>query len=385
MTATMSPESRERLLDMPAAAPPPGVVPDFDHPWSLEWHAEVTLHCLYSLATVLFFTKVFVQLRIVRKLTVEDYVLAVAWLVYTGAFQPTGTMFARAKLGIHQWEIKVGDLARHLFLQYCALIIWGVVMLLLKVVILLQYLRVFVPRGTRNFTFWTAHALMYLNIVYYVAFIFLQMFSCNPMEKYWDKTITGGYCMDIYAVNVSGAVVCLVSDLAIFLLPQRVIYGLNLSLARRIGLGFLFAIGLFACVTSAVRLYYNVRIWQMQTDTTYQLGYILMWGTAQIPAGFLIVCLPSAAQLTRHIRMTRWCVRFEEAIREKLNISSKRTQNTRTPVVGTFGGGGGGGGIGRKINPTASVISDIEFRELMAEDAEDLRIRSQDHRNSTQT
>ena len=79
--------------------------------------------------------------------------------------------------------------------------------------------------------------------MYYVAFMFLQMFACNPREKFWDKSIMEGRCMDIFAINVSGAVVCLVSDLAILLIPQRVVRNLNLARSRIIGLCALFAIG----------------------------------------------------------------------------------------------------------------------------------------------
>jgi hypothetical protein len=80
--------------------------------------------------------------------------------------------------------------------------------------------------------------------VYYVAFIFLQMFSCSPREKFWDNTIVEGHCMDVFAVNISGAVVCLISDLAILLIPQQILTTLNLSRSRIIGLYALFTIGI---------------------------------------------------------------------------------------------------------------------------------------------
>jgi hypothetical protein len=96
----------------------------------------------------------------------------------------------------------------------------------------------------RDCTFWASHAVLWGNVVYYLAFTFLQMFSCSPREAWWDKTITPHKCLDIFAINVSGAVFCLLSDLIIFFLPQQVILRLNISKRKKIGICFLFAIGI---------------------------------------------------------------------------------------------------------------------------------------------
>lgn len=163
-------------------------------------------------------------------------------------------------MGVHQWDITWRQFGRYLFvrsvladprnifanfeeLQYALLVIWGILILLLKITILLQYIRVFCPAGDRNFTYWASQVTLYTNVVYYVAFTFLQIFSCSPREKFWDKTIMEGHCIDVFAVNVSGAIVCLVSDVAILSIPQRVVMKLNIPRSKVIGLCALFAIG----------------------------------------------------------------------------------------------------------------------------------------------
>ncbi|KAH9900374.1 hypothetical protein F4778DRAFT_738671 [Xylariomycetidae sp. FL2044] len=356
----LSPEAREKMLNHPAEPPPVNVEAKFENPWSMAYSAEVTLHTLYALSTVVFLVKMYAQIRIERKLGPEDYTLVVSWLLYTGAFEPTGTWLARAPMGVHQWDITFRQFSRYLYLQYCSLIIWGLLIMFLKITILLQYLRFFVPKGTRNFTFWAVQVLLYANVAYYVAFTFLQMLSCNPREKFWDKTIMDGYCIDIFAVNVSGAVVCLASDLAILYIPQRVFRQLNMARSRMLGLCALFAIGIFACVTSAVRVYYNVRLWQHQSDVTYQLGYMSFWGTAQLPAAFLVICVPSVPRVINYARSKPWCARFEYSIRSALGLSTEKGRST-TQIV-TIGGG-------PKQNHLATVVSDVEFRSLMATDA----------------
>ncbi|KAK7937185.1 uncharacterized protein PG986_014053 [Apiospora aurea] len=258
----LSPAAREKMLNLPASPPPPGVQPNFVNPDSVAFSAQCALHGLHALSTIVFFIKMYAQIWIDRQMGLENYVLALAWVLYTGAFEPVGVLLARAPMGVHQWDITFRQFGRYLFLQYTLLVIWGILILLLKITILAQYLRVFVPHGTRNFTFWAAQVLLYTNGVYYVAFTFIQIFSCSPRETWWDKTIVEGHCIDIFAIN------------------QRI----------------------SACIASVVRLYYNIKLFQDQTDVTHQLSFMSFWGTAQIPAAFLVVCLPSVPKVIKYAR-----------------------------------------------------------------------------------
>ncbi|CAO2654473.1 Nn.00g112060.m01.CDS01 [Neocucurbitaria sp. VM-36] len=350
--------TREQMLKSPAEHAPPGVVADFVHPWSMKSSAEAALIALYILTTIIVWTRFYAQRRVAGKLVREDYVVALTWIIYTAAFMPVGVLLARAPMGVHQWNITLGQFARYLYLQYVEFIIWGIVIMLLKVAILLQYLRVFVGDGIRGFMFWASHVILWANVAYYIAFTFIFMFVCNPRALFWDKTITHGKCLDIFGINVISAVICVVSDLLILILPQRTIYKLHLPLRKRVGLSILFAIGFFACATSAVRLYYNIHLWKHQSDVTFQLGYISFWGTAQIPAGFFIVCLPSLPKAVNHFRGKPWFLHFEASLRSVLHLSPPKSQPDSAPRVVTIGGGG-------QENLKRTVISDVEFRELI--------------------
>lgn len=129
-------------------------------------------------------------------------------------------------------------------LEYTSWIIWGIVVVLLKVIILLQYIRIFSPGGVRNLSFWASHILLWINVLFYISFTFLQMFSCTPREAWWNKTITPHKCLDVFAINIASATICLVSDLAIFLLPQRAVLKLRTSTRKKLGILGLFAIGI---------------------------------------------------------------------------------------------------------------------------------------------
>lgn len=146
-------------------------------------------------------------------------------------------IFFKAKL--IRTEFQSGQIARIL---YC------IDMFLIKLAILLQLLRVFVPlRRKRNAMFWACHSLIWLNFFYYTVYIFLAIFTCNPVKKGWSQRVyppIKGSCLDLGATYIAGAVINTASDFSIVILPQTLVWRLQLSLKRKIGLCSIFLIGL---------------------------------------------------------------------------------------------------------------------------------------------
>ena len=71
-TSTLTPEQEEALLNGPALAPPPNVVPNLINPPGL-WRTGVAVEtiCL-TLATIAVLMRVFTKLTIVRQIGLED-------------------------------------------------------------------------------------------------------------------------------------------------------------------------------------------------------------------------------------------------------------------------------------------------------------------------
>lgn len=128
-----------------------------------------------------------------------------------------------------------------------ARILYCVDLFLIKLAILLQLLRIFVPAHSRNVLFWTCHALIWLNFIYYAVYIFLAIFLCKPVKLAWISHIdesTTGTCLDLRAAYITGSVINTVSDISIVVLPQPWIWDLQLSLNKKKGLGAIFFIGI---------------------------------------------------------------------------------------------------------------------------------------------
>lgn len=114
---------------------------------------------------------------------------------------------------------------------------------LIKVAILLQYLRVFVPPKTRNAFFWICHSLIWSICILYLTIFFSEIFECSPIKKLWKPWIEG-HCVDFSQLSMIAPVFSTVSDLAMLILPQHVIWNLHMTLKKKLGISALFLIGI---------------------------------------------------------------------------------------------------------------------------------------------
>lgn len=120
-------------------------------------------------------------------------------------------------------------------------VIYNFVILTIKTAILLQYLRIFsVGRDT---TFWVYHVLIWAHIFYYLINNFLLIFHCYPVEKYWKPWIKGGHCINFDEGHVVNASFNSASDIFIFIVPQKVIWNLQTSFRKKIGVSAIFLAG----------------------------------------------------------------------------------------------------------------------------------------------
>jgi hypothetical protein len=118
-------------------------------------------------------------------------------------------------------------------------------MIILKVSILIQYRRFFVPAEFQNsFMSWATYMVAALVFVFYVTLSFFSIFECNPREKAWDPYIQGGHCFDKNTINIAAGWFNVITDFIILLLPQGAIWKLLLPVRTRLYISCIFLVGL---------------------------------------------------------------------------------------------------------------------------------------------
>ncbi|RYO83188.1 hypothetical protein DL762_006233 [Monosporascus cannonballus] len=203
----LPPAQQEAILNGPALAPPPGVMSNFDDPPNNNTLALVVI----SFLSVAFFGSIY------------HIVFQVGFFV-------------------NQWNVRVRDLPAMFYDVHLASDFYTVTIMLYKAAILLEWTRIFVPRDTRGAFYWICHALLWINVAFYVTMLISGSLSCTPFERLWDPTVPGT-CRNRKAYDVATASFSLVSDIFILLLPQRVIWKLRLRREKKIGIAVIFAVG----------------------------------------------------------------------------------------------------------------------------------------------
>lgn len=110
-----------------------------------------------------------------------------------------------------------------------------------KLSILIQLMRIFVPNHQGK-TYWCIHALIWLNLLFYIIATMVVIMTCLPRAKIWDPT-TEGHCINVPAALITGAVMNVVSDFSIMILPIVKIWQLKISRKRKIEISVVFATG----------------------------------------------------------------------------------------------------------------------------------------------
>ncbi|KAG7001877.1 hypothetical protein G7Y79_00030g064100 [Physcia stellaris] len=287
------------LLDGPAMVPPSGIEPNFVNPENETRYFVLTVVLTITVSTFAFLMRVYTKTFLIRKAGWEDYTLILGYLLFIGYCVPT-SLLIKAGGGVHQWDIQVKALIPILYYTNITSIIYCFTTFIIKLSILLQYLKIFPPVQKKDLMCWGTYLLIWLNFGFYIADIFAELFLCSPREKYWNVLITTGHCYSATTVNIASGTFNTISDFLTLLLPQRVIWKLQMPLKRKLGISAIFLTGLFVCITSTLRLYYSVRLAQ-SGDISYNLALMGFWSYAELSVGIVCACLPVSPRFFQFI------------------------------------------------------------------------------------
>lgn len=81
-------------------------------------------------------------------------------------------------------------------------------------------------------------------LILVVAGVIAVFLECRPYDAIWKFTVPHPTCIDKSALELSTASVHLVFDVMVLLLPQKVIWGLQMNLRQKLGVSVMFSVGL---------------------------------------------------------------------------------------------------------------------------------------------
>lgn len=123
---------------------------------------------------------------------------------------------------------------------WVSIIIYNLTLGLVKISILVQYLRIFIGEAIRI----TCYTILALVCIYTLLSLILATLTCYPIAYFWDKSIAAPHsCLNQEALWFSNASINILSHLAILVTPMPVLKSLQLSQRQKIGVMGIFALG----------------------------------------------------------------------------------------------------------------------------------------------
>ncbi|OOQ88418.1 putative 60s ribosomal protein l36 protein [Penicillium brasilianum] len=293
---SLSPEAVAKLLAQPALSPPSGVTPDFDNPPNtngLAWF--VTTFCMV-IATLCIFLRLYSRCWLDKTLRLEEVLMIGAYGAYWGTAYAGYALIYAPGYGIHTWNLHNKDLIRPLYLILVYGCCYSATLPLIKTAILLDWGRIFIPIDRRkNLFWWGCMTVIALQCLWGMPCIILLNAQCRPHEAIW-KFYLPSKCYSLPSVMLTSASVQVVSDIAMFLLPQRIIWRLQMNWQKKIGISIIFGVGILASVAACLRLARTVDFARM-ADTMYLISPLLFWACAEMTCGFFIFSVPCLSKI----------------------------------------------------------------------------------------
>ncbi|KAI1120479.1 hypothetical protein F5Y10DRAFT_283257 [Nemania abortiva] len=289
---SLQPAQQQALLDGPALPPPPGMSSNFDNPANKNYLTLVVLGTALGLETMSVLIRVYAKAVSTRRARLEDYLGLLAFVTSIGHAWSVIALTKNPGMFVHQWDVRFRDEIYWAKVVNILRTFYFLTLGFAKVAILLEWAHVFVPRPDRNLFFWLCHVMIAANIGLYVAAIPITFLICIPPEASWNPFIPGK-CINRWAADVATFSFNLVTDIFTFLLPQKVIWSLNMPTIHRFGISVIFSLGLLTCICAAARVY-TIATQGYTGDVVYKISDIILWGIPETTALLLVFCIPTA-------------------------------------------------------------------------------------------
>jgi hypothetical protein len=85
---------------------------------------------------------------------------------------------------------------------------------------------------------------MFISVGAYTGIFFSVLFACRPISASWDPTLfLTAVCINRGAIYIATAVIGVVTDFLVIILPVPTIWGLHMHMKQKLGLLGVFGVG----------------------------------------------------------------------------------------------------------------------------------------------
>ncbi|KIA75485.1 hypothetical protein HK57_00034 [Aspergillus ustus] len=238
-----------------------------------------------AISFVVLILRLFARIYVLKKMGVDDYLIILA-CGFSWAFSSVTVVAVKHGLGAHYSDVDKTGMVIYSLNVWLSSMFYLTCLGFVKTSVCWFYTRLGDKYLTRlsfiMFGVITCQAL---------ANVLTAAFQCRPIPKAWDVSIVGS-CININVFYLANAALNILTDLLTYTLPIRVILKLQMPRKQKVALVLILSLGLFACISSIVRITF---IPEMLTsdDPTWAISGAMYWSAIEINMGILAASIPS--------------------------------------------------------------------------------------------
>lgn len=245
-----------------------------------------------GLATVVVAARFYVCLRVMRKVSVDDYIVLLTLLLGIGN-NVCLTLSWSWGLGTHieflaAEPVRIMYTVKWVYLcEFFSIMCPGTG----RISYALLLLRIIPPSKTRRRFLWSIIWIQFIVDVVTVAVSFCQ---CRPIQGFWDRTVEAScWAPEVqqYVGFFQGSV-CSAVDLGLAVFPASMFWNLKMELSQKLKLSAIMGLGVIAMVASIIK---TVKLQAITStgDLTYAMAELAIWWTIEAYLVLLAVSMPS--------------------------------------------------------------------------------------------
>ncbi|KAK1998023.1 hypothetical protein LX36DRAFT_719632 [Colletotrichum falcatum] len=239
-----------------AAPPPPWETPNFENPRDVYHTAHIVYTSLLQAIVVFFFAvRVYAKLSLEGRFRLEDWSCLVGW-IFTVALNSVILIRIHYGLGFHMWEITKSNYVMIQKWTYVSNLLYSPAAFCTKMALILLTVRVFsVGTGVARALYGT----MVFFLLCCITAEFLKTFVCNPVQAYWDPTISNFRCINQTILFICDTSISIISDLIILGVPTVLVWKLRMSTAKKLKIILHLGTGGLGVAVTVYRMFLVVR------------------------------------------------------------------------------------------------------------------------------
>ncbi|KAG0643980.1 hypothetical protein HOY80DRAFT_1031495 [Tuber brumale] len=232
--------------------------------------------------------RVFTRVRIVKAWGADDVLIVVAELLAI-AFLICLLIGTSNGMGSHIKTLSRQEILAFLKALWILNIVSASQTMFAKLSVLVFYRRVM---GHHRWFKLATSAIIVFVILLGIQYELVLFCFCQPLQFFWNKTIPGGYCLDLELAHLINLVLNLITDLVITVLPFPILTKLELPRRQKFGLCAIFGLGGFVCAISIARVIELPHLSDSK-DLTWDIASAMIWLYVEVTFIIVAACGPS--------------------------------------------------------------------------------------------